>query len=50
MAGTLLFNAGRQIGEIPAFVEIDFARGFARWNSLAGDETRPLELANQDAQ
>ncbi len=40
---TWLFNAGRQIGDVPARVEIDFALGAARWISLAGLEERALQ-------
>jgi Icc-related predicted phosphoesterase len=40
---TWLFNAGRQIGDVPARIEIDFARGHARWISLAGIEERGLQ-------
>jgi Icc-related predicted phosphoesterase len=40
---TWLFNAGRQIGDIPARIEIDFARQTARWISLAGTEEQALQ-------
>ena len=40
---TWLFNAGRQIGDVPARIEIDFAQGNARWISLAGIEERSLQ-------
>ena len=40
---TWLFNAGRQIGDIPARVEIDFTQQAARWISLAGVEERSLQ-------
>ena len=40
---TWLFNAGGQIGEVPARVEIDFARDTARWISLAGVDERSLQ-------
>jgi Icc-related predicted phosphoesterase len=40
---TWLFNAGNQIGEVPARVEIDFTRQAVRWVSLAGEEERPLQ-------
>jgi len=40
---TWLFNAGGQIGDVPARVEIDFARHTARWISLAGTEERSLQ-------
>jgi len=39
---TWLFNAGRQIGDVPARIEIDFAQGAARWVSLAGVEEQSL--------
>lgn len=40
---TWLFNPGKQIGDVPARVEIDLAKGVARWVSLAGEEERPLQ-------
>ena len=40
---TWLFNAGNQIGEVPARVEIDFAQQAARWISLAGIEEKALQ-------
>ena len=40
---TWLFNAGRQIGDIPARIEIDFASQEARWISLAGLEEKALQ-------
>lgn len=40
---TWLFNAGRQIGDIPARIEIDLDRLTARWVSLAGVEERELQ-------
>lgn len=40
---TWLFNAGRQIGDIPARIEIDFQERRARWISLAGVEERGLQ-------
>jgi Icc-related predicted phosphoesterase len=40
---TWLFNAGRQIGDVPARIEIDFAQHAARWISLAGMEERALQ-------
>jgi Icc-related predicted phosphoesterase len=41
---TWLFNAGRQIGDVPARIEIDFAAQQARWVSLAGEQGRALAL------
>ena len=40
---TWLFNAGRQIGDVPARIEIDFTQQSARWVSLAGMEAHPLQ-------
>jgi Icc-related predicted phosphoesterase len=40
---TWLFNAGNQIGEVPAHVEIDLEQRIARWSSLAGEEERALQ-------
>ena len=40
---TWLFNAGRQIGDVPARIEIDFTASTARWISLAGIEERALQ-------
>lgn len=39
---TWLFNAGRQIGDVPCRIEIDFARQSARWVSMLGEEERSL--------
>ncbi len=36
---TWVFNAGRQIGRVPAHVAIDLAGGHATWSSLLGVET-----------
>lgn len=43
IGSTWLFNAGRQIGDVPARIEIDFAQRTARWVSLAGIEDRALQ-------
>jgi Icc-related predicted phosphoesterase len=40
---TWLFNAGGQIGDVPACVEIDFKEKTARWISLAGVEEKILQ-------
>ena len=40
---TWLFNAGNQIGDVPARIEIDFAQRSARWVSLAGVEEQALQ-------
>lgn len=41
---TWLFNAGHQIGDVPARIEIDLEAGQARWLSLEGIETQALDL------
>ncbi|HEY1460155.1 MAG TPA: metallophosphoesterase [Casimicrobiaceae bacterium] len=40
---TWLFNAGNQIGEIPARIEIDLSTREASWISLAGVEQKALQ-------
>jgi Icc-related predicted phosphoesterase len=40
---TWLFNAGRQIGDVPARIEIDLVAQAARWISIAGVEDKPLQ-------
>jgi Icc-related predicted phosphoesterase len=40
---TWVFNAGRQIGTVPAHIEIDFDVGTARWWSLLGEEHLRLD-------
>lgn len=42
---TWIFNAGRQIGPVPARVEIDLAAGTARWVSMLGVEVQDLNDA-----
>lgn len=44
VGSTWLFNAGKQIGDVPARIEIDLDVGKARWVSLAGEEVQALEL------
>lgn len=39
---TLVFNAGKQIGEIPALIEFDLSEDIATWRSLAGIEKLSL--------
>lgn len=39
---TWLFNAGKQPGPAPSHVELDLARGLARWVSYQGVEERDL--------
>lgn len=43
MGDTLLFNAGKQIGPVPAFIELDTEEGTAIWRSLAGVESLDLQ-------
>ena len=40
---TWLFNPGRQIGDVPARIEIDFDACMARWISLAGIDEKVLQ-------
>ena len=42
IGATWLFNAGRQIGQVPARIEIDFERATARWIWMEGMEERSL--------
>jgi predicted phosphodiesterase len=44
---TWVFNAGRQMGPVPAHVAIDLETGTARWHSLMGEEM--LRLADLQA-
>ena len=44
---TWVFNAGRQIGPVPAIVDIDLAGGTASWRSLMGSGS--LSLAAERA-
>jgi len=40
-----VFNAGRQIGPVPAHIAIDFAEGSATWRSMMGEESLRLSDA-----
>jgi len=42
IGSTLVFNAGRQIGPVPARIDLDTDAGRARWVSLADDDERAL--------
>lgn len=42
---TWVFNAGRQIGPVPAHIELDLAAGTATWRSMMGEETLALDAA-----
>jgi hypothetical protein len=42
IGNTWVFNAGRQIGKVPAFIEIDLADKRASWDSLMGSESIDL--------
>jgi Icc-related predicted phosphoesterase len=46
---TWVFNAGRQIGPVPAHVIIDLSERTATWRSLAGNESLLLEDAQAPA-
>jgi len=43
LGSTLVFNAGRQIGPVPAHVIVDTNDRSATWRSLAGTDTVPLD-------
>ncbi len=45
VGSTWVFNAGRQSGPMPAFIEIDLDAGLATWYSLMGREEQPLDAA-----
>jgi len=47
IGSTWVFNAGRQIGEIPTHVAFDMAEGEALWMSLSGGETLRLDAPLQ---
>jgi Icc-related predicted phosphoesterase len=38
IGSTLVFNAGRQIGPVPTYIELDTTAGHARWSGLTGVE------------
>lgn len=42
LATTDLVNPGRQLGGLPAFIELDLAAGTLAWTSLAGEERHEL--------
>jgi hypothetical protein len=44
-----IFNAGRQIGPVPAHIEIDLDAGSAEWRSLMGAEALSLDAATAPA-
>ncbi len=44
-----IFNAGRQIGPIPAHIDIDLTDASARWRSLMGEEQLTLSAAKAPA-
>lgn len=49
LGDTWVFNAGRQIGPVPAHIEIDLAAGGAVWKSMMGMETMRLDDAARPA-
>jgi hypothetical protein len=46
---TWLFNAGHQIGPVPAHIEIDLTAGSAGWRSMLGEEDLRLEALRAPA-
>ena len=49
IGATWVFNAGRQIGPVPAHIEIDLAGGSVTWRSMLGAEELRLSDANAPA-
>ena len=45
IGSTWVFNAGHQIGPVPAHIELDFTENTAKWISLLGTEEFDLSLA-----
>jgi Icc-related predicted phosphoesterase len=45
IGNTWVFNAGHQIGKVPAFIELDLSRHQATWVSIMGTESVDLEDA-----
>jgi len=43
MGDTWVFNAGKQLGDVPAHIEIDFGQAVARWITAEGVEERSLQ-------
>lgn len=48
IGGTWVFNAGNQLGPVPARIEIDLDEGSAWWSSLLGDESQDLSSPAAD--
>jgi predicted phosphodiesterase len=46
LGDTWVFNAGHQIGKVPARVELDLGAGQARWVSIMGEESCGLDDAS----
>lgn len=42
IGATWVFNAGRQIGPVPAHIQLDLAAGTATWSSMMGSESVDL--------
>lgn len=49
IGGTWVFNAGTQIGKVPARVEVDLVGATARWVSIMGTEQCDLSDADPSA-
>ena len=49
IGNTWVFNAGRQMGPVPAHIAIDLQAGSAAWRSLMGDEALLLADARAPA-
>jgi hypothetical protein len=46
---TWVFNAGNQIGRIPAHIVVDLSEGRAKWDSMLGTESLDLMDAGAPA-
>lgn len=49
LGATWVFNAGRQIGPVPAHIVIDLAAGSASWRSMMGEEVLALDAERAPA-
>jgi Icc-related predicted phosphoesterase len=49
IGSTWVFNAGHQIGKVPAFIELDLTTRQAKWVSIMGSESVDLRAATAPA-
>ena len=50
VGGAYVVNPGRQLGELPAFIELDLEAGTLAWTSLAGNDLVQMETAGAPGQ